>query len=128
MKTIIMGIFLAAAAGCAMRPSVYPIHISSLGHQDVDIRCLGPRDPIKIISKYCNDDDAPLVMSNGNVVLFLTDNQIQMIGWDKEDLSSGGQVFVSKQLLAGRTTDTARWWRTLADQDSRFSLIVTDTK
>jgi hypothetical protein len=123
MKSIITGIVIATTMGCATQHSPYPIHISHPGYQDVDIRCAGPQDPIEIRSRYCYGD-APLVTTNGNVILFLTDGEIQMIGWDNEGLKRGGQVQVSAALLSGRTTVARDWWNQLENADKRFGVAV----
>ena len=119
MTTVLMG--------CAKAPtaSVWPLSVQVHGKKDVVLRCAKPSAPISVESAYSGTS---LSLTNGTVVIFVAGNRVTGIGWDTADLARGGQVFRGRSPIDGTSTEVPQWWRRLAADDTRFSVVEVDKK
>lgn len=115
--------------GCASPPTIYPIEITVVGVQDLEMHCSGPRQPIVIVSQYCGfSQNRPFSKVNASVVFFVQDSDLVMIGWDDEgNLGIGGQVQVAGSVAHSGTLSGTEWWNVLAARDRRFAVVSTSS-
>ena len=115
---------LLLLSGCHTEPELAGIEIIYHGFQDVDIRSQGVGLPIYVVSEYCgHGKEDPTVLNNGHVVIFISDDEVTMIGWDTENLQEGGIVQIDPSDLDGFSVQHGkRWWLRVAEKDNRFSI------
>lgn len=115
--------------GCASPPTVYPIEITVVGVQDLEIRCAGSRQPIVIVSQHCGfSQNRPFSKVNASVVFFVQDSDLVMVGWDDEgNLGVGGQVQVAGSVVHSGALRGTEWWNVLAAMDRRFAVVSTSS-